>query len=151
MKKIFMLSAFLLATILTTTASAANWVFAFDYPNYGEKFFIDSDSIALDRKNSNERQFSVTVKIECNDAEVRKEYYDDAAFAVAYYEFKEVNKKIFFKLIDAKFYDSNGKVKKSVDIDEDLKEWYEIINDGTEGEADFYAKKIYDASKKYLK
>lgn len=66
MRKIFMAMAFLCAMILTTTASAANWV-SFGSDNFGNEYFVDSLSVTLEEKDEETMMFKATFKTAFSD------------------------------------------------------------------------------------
>ena len=140
MKKFFVSIIFLCGMILTTTASAANWV-SFGSDNFGNEYFIDTLSVHVEESGLDLLVFNADFKTVFSD-EGRKVFSNDTlGEAISVCSFKKKDRIKLISTVSTKFYALDGTV-----ISEDDKQslWQAV-------KPNSLLQVMYDTAYKYLK
>ena len=140
MKKFFVSIIFLCGMILTTTASAANWV-SFGSDNFGNEYFIDTLSVHVEESGLDLLVFNADFKTVFSD-EGRKVFSNDTlSEAISVCSFKKKDRIKLISTVSTKFYALDGTV-----ISEDDKQslWQAV-------KPNSLLQVMYDTAYKYLK
>ena len=106
-KKIFMAITFLCAMILTTTASAANWV-SMGADNFGNEYFIDTLSVTVEENGVDLLIFNADFKTVFSD-EGRKVFgQENLGEAISVCSFERKGKAKLISTVSSKFYATDG-------------------------------------------
>ena len=90
MQKIFVATIFLCAMILTSTASAENWV-SLGTDNLGNEYFLDTESVALEKHEGNRVKFYAKSRTVFTDKGRQKLGQENLASVVFLYAFANNN------------------------------------------------------------
>ncbi|MBR5913027.1 MAG: hypothetical protein IKZ58_01505 [Selenomonadaceae bacterium] len=90
MKKFFILTSFICAIIFTATANAANWS-SLGTDNFGNEYFLDTESVSLYKHEGNRTMFYVSFKTVFSDSGRKKLEQENLASVVSLYAFANNN------------------------------------------------------------
>lgn len=139
MKKIFVAAIFLFGIILTTTASASNWAYATINPLGA--WYVDRDSIYLDRNENYDLVFHAFVKKELSGNERAKPENANVSHVIYLEEFAFHEGVKYAHVLSSTKYMTNGTAGST---DNSPTEWWIIVPDSV---ADY----LYDTAYRFLK
>lgn len=140
MKKIFMIAAFLFATILTTTASAANWE-SFGSDNFGNEYFIDTLSVTVEENGVDLLVFNADFKTVFSD-EGREVFSNDKlGEAISVCSFARKGKARLISTLSTKYYALDGTI---ITEDDEQSTWQAV-------KPNSLLEIMYDTAYQYLK
>ena len=138
MRKIFTAIMFVFAFTLMTTVHAENWI-PLGSDNFGDTFFIDTDSVTLKSTEGDVKTFHAAFKTEFTD-EWRNAAKNPAHYIISVCAFKNNDDKKFIASVSSKIFGADG----LIGSDNEKSAWSEIPA-GSIGEV------MYDNAFKYLK
>lgn len=140
MRKIFLSITFLFLMILTTTASAANWV-SFGSDNFGNEYFIDTLSVNVEENGLDLLIFNADFKTVFSD-EGRKVFSNDTlGEAISNCSFQKKGRIKLISTVSTKFYALDGTV---ISEDDEQSTWQAV-------KPNSLLQVMYDTAYKYLK
>lgn len=122
MRKIFIAIIFFCGMILTTTASAANWV-SFGSDNFGNEYFIDTLSVNVEETGLDLLVFNADFKTVFSD-EGRKVFSSDTlGEAISVCSFKQKGRIKLISTVSTKYYALDGTV---ISEDDEQSTWQAV-------------------------
>lgn len=140
MKKIFMLTAFLCVMILTTSASAANWI-SFGSDNFGNEYFIDTLSVTVEENENDVLIFNADFKTVFSDEGRTVFSNDKLGEAISVCSFARKGKIRLISTVATKYYSLDGEI---ITEDDEQSTWQAV-------KPNSLLEIMYDTAYKYLK